>query len=251
MIPRAALERNMMYVRARELGAPLQHVMSVMLHADDIWRSGISLYRADGRSFTEHERDLLQSLTPAFVNTVRNCRRFGTLAARGRLIDRVLADEQRALVVLDDAGHELARTPGAAQLLALWSGSEPILPALAEQARVRLAGKGDAACLLLRRPAAGKELVARAHALTEAGRRHLVLTFEEVQLAPPIPSSWGLTRREREVAALIMLGSSNLNIATLLDCAEETVTKHAQHIFAKAKVSRRAELAQRAWSQLD
>src|SRR6478609_4223525 len=45
MVSRRDLERNVLYHRAREVGAPLEHVMAVMLHVDDSWQSGLSLYR--------------------------------------------------------------------------------------------------------------------------------------------------------------------------------------------------------------
>ena len=48
MIDRRALERNMMYERAREVDSPIEQVMAVMLHVDDNWQSGLSLYRERG-----------------------------------------------------------------------------------------------------------------------------------------------------------------------------------------------------------
>src|SRR5687768_9968765 len=56
MVSRPELEANMMYRRAREVGMPLEQVMAVMLHVDDRWQSGLSLYRERRRPFSEAER---------------------------------------------------------------------------------------------------------------------------------------------------------------------------------------------------
>ncbi|HTN85411.1 MAG TPA: LuxR C-terminal-related transcriptional regulator [Sorangium sp.] len=73
MIDRRALERNMMYRRAREVGSPIEQVMAVMLHASGDLQSGLSLYRDRRRPFTEREQLILQQLTPVIANVVRNC----------------------------------------------------------------------------------------------------------------------------------------------------------------------------------
>lgn len=51
-----------------------------------------------------------------------------------------------------------------------------------------------------------------------------------------------LTTREKEIAIFICRGSSYKQIGELLFIAERTVTKHAQNIFDKVKVSSKVEL---------
>src|SRR2546426_1242072 len=87
MVSRQALETNLMYRRAREVGAPLEQVMAVMLHVDGTWQSGLSLYRDQRRPFTEDERAILQDVTPMFANTVRNCRLYGGVRERLAALD--------------------------------------------------------------------------------------------------------------------------------------------------------------------
>ena len=55
-----------------------------------------------------------------------------------------------------------------------------------------------------------------------------------------------LTRREREVAALIAAGSANRQIAEKLAIAETTAERHVANIFAKLGVHSRAQVA--AWT---
>lgn len=82
MVTRAELESNVMHRRARDLGRPLEHVMAVMLQANDVWSGGLALYRSRRRPFSDRDRAVLQELTPALTNAVRNCRLFAEVARR-------------------------------------------------------------------------------------------------------------------------------------------------------------------------
>ena len=55
-----------------------------------------------------------------------------------------------------------------------------------------------------------------------------------------------LTRRERDVAALVARGQSNSQIAASLVISVRTVETHVQHIMDKLGYSSRAQIA--AWS---
>jgi len=69
----------------------------------------------------------------------------------------------------------------------------------------------------------------------------------ETPTAPPVPIAVGspgaLTRREREVAALIRRGLTNRQIAEVLFIAERTVDTHVEHILAKLGVRSRSQVA--------
>jgi DNA-binding CsgD family transcriptional regulator len=58
--------------------------------------------------------------------------------------------------------------------------------------------------------------------------------------------SGDLSAREREVAALMLLGNSDADIAAQLFISTRTVGSHVTHIFKKTGVHSRAELAARA-----
>jgi predicted ATPase/DNA-binding CsgD family transcriptional regulator len=59
----------------------------------------------------------------------------------------------------------------------------------------------------------------------------------------PVQAAGPLTRRERQVAALIAQGRSNRGIAQELVITEATAAKHIEHILNKLGVSTRAEIA--------
>ena len=67
---------------------------------------------------------------------------------------------------------------------------------------------------------------------------------------PGVPAFAGLTRREREVAALLAQGISNRAIADALVVSERTVEKHAENIMSKLGFSSRAQVAVWAASKL-
>ncbi|MEU9267124.1 LuxR C-terminal-related transcriptional regulator [Streptomyces sp. NPDC048251] len=64
--------------------------------------------------------------------------------------------------------------------------------------------------------------------------------------AEPVPGSGPLTRREREVAALVAQGMSNRRIAAALVLSPRTVDGHVEHILAKLGFGSRTQVA--AWA---
>jgi DNA-binding NarL/FixJ family response regulator len=64
-----------------------------------------------------------------------------------------------------------------------------------------------------------------------------------------VASLSGLTRREREVAALVALGLTNKQIASRLSVAEKTVEMHVSNGLGKLGFTTRVQLASWAISQ--
>jgi DNA-binding NarL/FixJ family response regulator len=73
----------------------------------------------------------------------------------------------------------------------------------------------------------------------------LMQTLRQIEQAPPREASPAsrLTRRELQVVAAIVEGTSNKDIAKELGLREQTVKNHLSHIFDKLGVSNRLELA--------
>nr|WP_246382539.1 helix-turn-helix transcriptional regulator [Prauserella isguenensis] len=66
---------------------------------------------------------------------------------------------------------------------------------------------------------------------------------DDADVAPASPEPITLTRREREVAALVGKGLSNRDIAARLVLSHRTVEGHVEHILAKLGFRSRAEIA--------
>ena len=57
-----------------------------------------------------------------------------------------------------------------------------------------------------------------------------------------LQEAYGLTKREREIVAMVALGLRNAQIASRLFVSEVTVKKHIQNIFDKMAVNNRTEM---------
>ena len=251
MVSRVELEKNMMYRRAREVGAPIEQVMAVMLHIDDRWQSGLSLYRERRRPFSEPERARLQRFTPALANAVRNCHLFGLAADWRAVFDRLLAGSSASVVLANSDGTEIARSEGATRLIEKWfvrherQGTH-LPPALVEalDAAVR-AG----APTTLRKQQPGLTLEVSILALTGYfGDMRWMLRLTEHSQALTLPEQWLslLTAREQQVAQAVLRGWDNRLIGADLGCRVATVKRHLQTIFEKLGVESRTVLVVRA-----
>jgi DNA-binding CsgD family transcriptional regulator len=97
------------------------------------------------------------------------------------------------------------------------------------------------------RAADGTWAVIRAAALTTGSQvpAGYAVTLEAApadDLAPLLMRAWRLTRREREVARLVIDGLSTEDIAAALFISIHTVRDHLKMIFAKMGVSRRQDM---------
>jgi DNA-binding CsgD family transcriptional regulator len=73
-----------------------------------------------------------------------------------------------------------------------------------------------------------------------------VVTLEPARtgdLAPLLMRAWGLSARERDVAALAIGGLPSQDIAAALFISPHTVRDHLKSIFAKTGVNSRRDLA--------
>jgi DNA-binding CsgD family transcriptional regulator len=247
MVSRSELEQNLLYRRARELGAPLEQVMAVMLHLDDRWQSGLSLYRDRARPFSEIERARLQRVTPALANAVRNCQAFGAAADWKLALERLLESPSGAVVLASRQGGEISRSEGATALLEKWF--EPH-----ERRSLRLPrALGD---VLQRTPraevpavwqkhGAGRTLEVSFSLLTgHCGDARWLLRFEERPSVEALPGAWSaqLTAREHEIVRCVLQSWDNRLIGEVLGCSEGTVKKHLTHVYTKLGLKGRTAL---------
>lgn len=249
IIRRAELEKNVMYTHARDVGVPIEHVMAVMLHADERWQSGLSLYRARRRPFSTSERSALGRVAPVLANTVRNCRIFGQARDWHAALDAMLEPGPRAALLVTANGVELDRSPRATALIERWflpherrgtiwtAALAALLAPRDKSARGRTAWRSDTH---------GRVLEARCFTLPrELGRPAFAILLHERN---DIPRAWAgrLTPKEREVFRGVRRGWDNRLIAEVLGCAGDTVKKHVSSIFDKVGVDSRAALTARA-----
>jgi DNA-binding CsgD family transcriptional regulator len=254
MISRSELERNIMYRRAREVGSPIEHVMAVMLHIDQRWQSGLSLYRDRRCPFSVRESNALQRVTPAIVNAVRNCRLFASAADWGKALEAAIGPSGAAAILVALPATIVEQTERAARLLGTWFHRH-------EQRNGRLP---DALAAFVKRctkhpfeshgpmtwPLKGGAALQVSFALLPdgAGKALGLLILQESSTPNSLPARWQavLTPREKEVVLAVLRGWDNRLIATELGCREATVKKHLQNVFDKLAVETRTALVARA-----
>ncbi|GMU03136.1 hypothetical protein KH5H1_72570 [Corallococcus caeni] len=255
------LKRSLLYLRCRELGLPLEHVMAVLLDLRQDWHGGFTLYREHTLPFSEREQALLDDLTPYLTNTVRNCLLFGNEATRGDLLDALFRHQGAECVVMDPPEHEKLRTPGATELLRRWYPEE----LKANDARLPQELREH----LTRLRAPGTKRVPGVDTWTRSGGKHdlkvtfvelpeqrgshpWVLVLQECSRAIPMPEAWRLklSRREVEVVQGVLSNWTNETIAEDLGLTLNTVKTHLRNIFPKLGIESRTDLLyQAAWRQ--
>jgi DNA-binding CsgD family transcriptional regulator len=80
----------------------------------------------------------------------------------------------------------------------------------------------------------------------------VAVIFEQArapQLAPLIAAAYGLTARERDIAALVIQGLSTKEIADQLSLSPHTVQDHLKATFNKVGVRSRRELVTQVFSE--
>jgi DNA-binding CsgD family transcriptional regulator len=251
VVARAELEQNLLYRRAREVGAPLEQVMAVMLHVDSRWQSGLSLYRERRCPFSVRERAALQRVTPALSNAVRNCHLFAAAKDWASVLEHAF-DSQGGVMLVSPSGVELARSAEAARLIEKWFLPEerhgaalpsPLSKALATQKSFRTTDSWQ-------RHAASATL--EISFLPWAGCSHspekwmVLMTERSDSLALPMAWRRRLTRRQQQVAEGVLQGWDNRLIASELSCSVGTIKKHMQDIFERLGVERRITLIRQA-----
>ncbi|RYZ39374.1 MAG: LuxR family transcriptional regulator [Myxococcaceae bacterium] len=260
MISRRELKRSLLYLRCRELGLPLEHVMAVLLDLRQDWHGGFTLYREHAQPFSVHEQALLNWLTPYLVNTVRNCRMFGSEATRGDLLDALFRHQGSECIVFDPPERERLRTPGATALLKRWYPEMKLhdthLPSELREHLRRLRTPGTQRKLGVdtwMRSGQQHDLKVTFVELPEQrGSRPWALVLQECGRSIPMPEQWRqkISKREADVVQGVLSNWANETIAHELGLTLNTVKTHLRNIFPKLGMESRTDLLYHAaWRQ--
>jgi DNA-binding CsgD family transcriptional regulator len=216
----------------------------------------LCLHREDSRlGFAPADLDLVSRLGPRIALGLR---RAALLAAS----PVNAAGTAPGVVVLSEGLDVLATTPEAEHLLSLLPGAGRI------RSRLPLALRTVATALLavergvpgpppvpsVRLPTAtGSWLTAHASWLSgQPGERRISLVLAPARPADTVPlllAAHGLTRREADVARLVLRGASTGTIVDTLHISHYTVQDHLRAVFDKVGVRSRRDLAGRLLGQ--
>ena len=249
MVNRPTLERNMMYRRAREVGVPLEQVMAVMLHVDERWQSGLSLYRDRRRPFTERDRATMQDVTPAIVNAVRNCHLHAAALDRGTALETLVPGWDEASAVVVPPALIVEQTAPATRLIEKWFDRHerragrlpaPLVAALARAALPPRSSSGERLSWTRREENTSLHVAF----VRQTGGRRWRLLLSERDHTILLPAAWAslLTPRQRAVTSAVLRGWTTQLIADEFGCTTDTVKVHMRDIFNRLGLSNRATL---------
>jgi DNA-binding CsgD family transcriptional regulator len=223
--------------------------MRVQLSAGGVCWALMHLHR-DGSSghYSEEDTEFVADVAPLLAPRVRADLR--TLGPRAEdpapepgtiILDQdlslVAATEQawRWVEILGIPGpNDAEPLPGTVYAVATHVAASPQRPQRPARVRLRTAG--------------GRWMVIRAAPLATGSRvpAGYAVTLEAApagDLAPLLMRAWGLTRREREVARLVIDGLSTEDMSAALFISVNTIRDHLKAIFGKVGVTRRQDLA--------
>ena len=230
----------------------LEDSLTLALSASPSVVIGIALNR-NARTFSEHDRLLLNLLRPHVLQAYRNAAAVTQMQQEASLMQQGMAGLDRTAIVLSRDGRLGMVTERARQWLAAYFGQSAVtmdrLPdALQRWLRHQQEPCSDGDVPRPRAPLVieqdSRRLVVRL--MEEAEHSVLLLEEEQTTLSPAALTTLGLSRRETEVLTWVARGRSNYAIGVLLGCTEATVKKHLERIYTKLEVGNRTEAAARA-----
>ncbi len=204
---------------------------------------GVALFTSDGRYLgllglntddprhpTEAARDLIGVLAPVIADAVDPLRSMTTVA-------RMVRDTLAGVALTSDG--QVLRLPGLPTHSLLAPGSEAL--GVAEKLSHEIAHGS----FLYPLPD-GESLDGHARLTVLACPPQAPYRLAAVVLVSPTGETHGLTRRELQIAGLLIEGWPNQRIAAALYIADRTVATHVEHILAKLHAPTRALAAVRA-----
>ncbi len=221
----------------RPHGIEQEVALALRARTGEAWGS-LRLNRGAGQAtFSAVELDFLRSVGPHLAEGVR----------RGLLLGGALEpdwpDVPGLVVMTGDLSVESASPEAEHWLHELNGGQERTSAALLSVAA--RATRGDGSALARVRTTTGRWLALHGTSITTpAGPRAAVIIepVSQARIASTLMAAYGLTRREREITRLVLMGRSTAQIADDLVIAPVTVQQHLKSIFAKTGVHSRRDL---------
>lgn len=244
--------------RYRDICRPLGlgDELRAVLRVDGAAWGFMCLHRAHpGANFTSAEADFLAGIAAHLAAGLRA----GLLLARAEAASDV---DGPGLLLLANDLTPLAATPAGERWLAALADHPKrqelpqVIYAAVAQLTALECGGASASRLAPRarvRTQAGQWLAVHASRLTGHGERSETAVIIEparpAEVAPLLLHAYGLTRREGEVAQLVLRGIGTAGIAVTLRISDYTVQQHLKSVFDKTGVGSRRELVARIFAE--
>ena len=228
----------------RDHGLATSHTVLAFLHEGGVLFGVAGLHRApDQPEFSREEIDRLEGLVRFVVAGARSQLAYDELSREGAAL-RALAKTRGTVIVVN---LDAEKVVWAANRESGISWSEDVLPhedLLIGAAKELLAAKARSEALPTppRLPMGIISRVAAFEGDPVFGGAHCVALYLEPVDDRREALLDHLSRREREIARLLVAGYSGVNVAAISGLSENTVRTYVRRLYGKLKVSNRAEL---------
>ena len=233
------------YFRDESMADGFTHALLLFLHEGGTLFGLAGLERRAGEPpFDEKDRASIEQLAPFAIAGARRQLQYDELSREGAAL-RALGKISGAVYVIDRDRKRVVWAADRENGIEWEEDVDPIETLLVDAAEISLEAraKGDALPTPLRLPSGGS-VVAVASLDGDpvfSGARCAVVRVATQKSA----AFEGLSKREREIARLLVSGYSGVNVAALSGLSENTVRTYVRRLYGKLGVKNRADLVRK------
>lgn len=226
----------------------MKHTLLFFLHEGGVLfgLAGLERREAEGE-FTSEDAKKIESLGPFVVAGVRTQLSYDELS-REAVALRAFSKVSGTLFVIDRERRKVVWAANRERGIEWETDVVPIADHIVDAAEQSLAAraKGDALPTPPRLPSGAVVGVAKIDGdPVFGGAKCAVIRVEPQDKAAPIEA---LSRREREIARLLVAGYSGVNVAAISGLSENTVRTYVRRLYQKLGVANRADLVRKLMS---
>jgi DNA-binding CsgD family transcriptional regulator len=233
------------YFRDESNADGFTHALLLFLHEGGTLFGLAGLERRAGEpAFDEKDRAILEELAPFAVAGARRQLQYDELSREASAL-RVLGKVAGAVYVIDRDRKRVVWAADRENGIDWADDVDPVEALLVDAAEQQLVAraKGDVLPTPLRHPSGGSiAAVASLEGDPVFGGARCAVVHVAAQTAPAFE---GLSKREREIARLLVNGYSGVNVAALSGLSENTVRTYVRRLYAKLGVKNRADLVRK------
>lgn len=243
----ASVSDNDHYHLFHDFRSPVGGTVLISLRTEDRSVGAVQWYRRDPKS-------AFRAGDVAFINQMVPIISKGLAASYAReSAHSPETPEASGVLIVDALGRLQFGTPAGerwASLLSEIERSRGHLPTSVQAAIASLRRRDDVPAGTVIVPFAGQSVRVEA---SPAGTDGSVAIVISAVSAPPVPSAplgWPLTKQEREIVDLLIVGMGNREIADRLFVSENTVEWHLRHVYEKLGIQSRSQLLARLFREI-
>ena len=241
-------ERRRLPYFAEHASEGMKHALLFFLHEGGVLFGLAGLERREGEGpFTQEDVAKVEALGPFVVAGVRAQMAYDELSREAAAL-RAFSKVSGTLFVIDRERKKVVWAANRERGVEWETDVLPIADHVVDAAEQSLAAraKGDALPTPPRLPSGAVVAVAKIDGdPVFGGAKCAVLRVEPQDKAAPIE---GLSKREREIARLLVAGYSGVNVAAISGLSENTVRTYVRRLYQKLGVANRADLVRKLMS---